>query len=180
MTQPERKRQPVEEEARSDAEERPGREERAEDRPATTRDDRAAVREERDDRPAAREDRPVATRDDRDAAQRRTRAEKGEHAAFVGLRVVDWAFYTLYALLGLRFLLALLAANEEAGFTQLVYGITAPFLVPFEGIVARPALDGSVVDFPVLLAIVAYIVLHLAVRGLIRTIGTASAPPRRE
>lgn len=127
------------------------------------------------ERPAVREGPPEEERPDH-----RSRAEKGEHAAVVGLRLVDWVFYVLYALLGLRFLLALLAASEEAGFTQLVHALTDPFLVPFQGIVARPTIGGSVVDFPVLVAIVAYIVLHLAIRGLIRTIGTASAPPRRE
>lgn len=155
--------------------------------------ERSAVREEsreesradappHNGRPTARGDTAragsEARREDRPA--RRSRGEKGEHAAVVGLRLVDWVFYVLYALLGLRFLLALLAASEEAGFTQLVHALTDPFLMPFQGIVARPTIGGSVVDFPVLVAIVAYIVLHLAIRGLIRTIGTASAPPRRE
>lgn len=127
------------------------------------------------ERPAVRE----GPRDD-DRPVRRSRAEKGEHAAVVGLRLVDWVFYVLYGLLGLRFLLALLAASEEAGFTQLVHALTDPFLIPFQGIVASPGVGDSVVDFPVLVAIIAYLVLHLAIRGLIRTIGTASAPPRRE
>lgn len=170
MARPDDRRRGTEEEIRSEPERPVRREEPRSEAPAeedrgTARGDEAPVRSE----PRA-EERPT----------RRSRAEKGEHAAVVGLRLVDWIFYVIYALLGLRFLLALLAASEEAGFTQLVHALTDPLLIPFQAIVARPAIGGSVVDFPVLVAIVAYIVLHLAIRGLIRTIGTASAPPRRE
>lgn len=93
----------------------------------------------------------------------------------VATRVVDWVFYLIYGILALRFLLTLLGAREAAGFTRFVHAISGPFYGPFEGIVARPAADGGLVDFPVLLAILAYGVLHLAVRGLIRVVSTRTA-----
>jgi hypothetical protein len=90
---------------------------------------------------------------------------------------VDYVFYLLYGLLVIRLGLALLGAREGAAFTRLVQDLTAPFYAPFEGIVARPAVDGSYLDAPVVIAVLAYALLHLAVRGLIRVI--EGRPARR-
>ncbi|MDX6574446.1 MAG: hypothetical protein QOE96_399, partial [Blastocatellia bacterium] len=51
-------------------------------------------------------------------------------------QVIDYLFFVLYALLGLRFLLALLAANSNAGFVQFIVTVTNPFYQPFRNIVA--------------------------------------------
>lgn len=83
---------------------------------------------------------------------------------------VDYLFYLLYGLLGIRFVLALLGASEQAGFVQFVNGLTSPFYAPFSNIVARPAVNGGVMDFPLIIALLAYALLHLAVRGLLRLI----------
>src|SRR5712664_4538158 len=56
-------------------------------------------------------------------------------------QVVDYIFFVLYALLGLRFLLALLAARSSAGFVQFIVTVTNPFYEPFRGIVASPTTD---------------------------------------
>jgi uncharacterized protein YggT (Ycf19 family) len=72
--------------------------------------------------------------------------------------------------LAIRFLLALLGARETPGFVQFIKGLTQPFYVPFAGIVTRPAVDGGIADLPAAIAILAYIVLHLAIRGLLRVI----------
>ena len=84
------------------------------------------------------------------------------------VQVVDYLFYLLYALLGIRFVLGLLGAREDAGFVQLIHTLTDPFYEPFTGIVARPAANGGVVDLPLIVALIGYFVLHLAVRGLLR------------
>jgi uncharacterized protein YggT (Ycf19 family) len=90
---------------------------------------------------------------------------------------VDYLFYLLYGLLGIRFVLALLGASETAGFVQFVNGVTQPFYGPFAGIVARPSINGGFLDFPLLIALLAYALLHMAIRGLIRLMaGTATAP----
>ena len=86
------------------------------------------------------------------------------------LNAVDYLFFVVYGLLAIRFVLALLGARQEAGFTRLIYGVTEPLYLPFQGIVARPAVDGSYVDLPILVAILAYVLLHVAIRGLIRVI----------
>jgi YggT family protein len=83
---------------------------------------------------------------------------------------VDYAFYLLYGLLVVRFVLSLLGAAETAGFVVFIRGMTDPFYAPFSGIVATPTINGGVLDFPLIIAVLAYILLHIAVRGLLRLI----------
>jgi len=72
-------------------------------------------------------------------------------------------------LLGLRFLLALLAARSGAGFVRFIVAVTNPFYAPFKGIVASPSTDsGHTLMLPLLIAIIVYILLHLAINGLLR------------
>lgn len=94
--------------------------------------------------------------------------ERGRGAARVS-QVVDYIFYVIYALLGMRFLLALLAARSSAGFVQFIVTVTNPFYAPFRGIVASPTTDqGHTLLLPIVIAIIAYVLLHLAINGLLR------------
>jgi YggT family protein len=88
---------------------------------------------------------------------------------------VDYLFYLLYGLLAIRFLLMLLGAREGAGFVRFILGLTEPFYAPFSGIVARPSVNGGVFDFPLIIAMLAYALLHMAVRGLLRLLGGSPA-----
>src|SRR6185369_2309025 len=84
-------------------------------------------------------------------------------------QIVDYIFYVIYALLGMRFLLALMAARSTAGFVQFIVTVTNPFYSPFKGIVASPRTDeGHTLLMPIIIAIIAYILLHLAINGLLR------------
>ena len=94
--------------------------------------------------------------------------QRGRGAARVS-QVVDYIFYVIYALLGMRFLLALLAANSTAGFVQFIVTVTNPFYAPFRGIVASPRTDqGHTLLLPIVVAIIAYVLLHLAINGVLR------------
>ena len=96
--------------------------------------------------------------------------ERGRGAARIS-QVVDYIFYVIYALLAVRFLLALLAARRSAGFVQLIYTVTDPFYAPFRGIVAEPTAEsGARFALSILLAIVVYALLHLGINGLLRLI----------
>jgi hypothetical protein len=84
-------------------------------------------------------------------------------------QVVDYIFYVIYALLGMRFLLALLAARSSAGFVQFIVAVSNPFYLPFKGIVASPSTDqGHTLMLPIVVAIIAYILLHLGINALLR------------
>ena len=74
-------------------------------------------------------------------------------------------------MLGLRFLLALLGANSEAGFAQFVRGVSDPFFAPFRGIVGSPSLGGDgTLALPIIVALVAYAVLHMAINRALRMV----------
>src|SRR5947207_10043998 len=86
-------------------------------------------------------------------------------------QVIDYIFFVLYALLGLRFLLALLAARSGAGFVQFIVTVTNPFYEPFRGIVASPRTDGGhTLMMPLVIAFIVYLLLHLAINGVLRII----------
>ena len=94
--------------------------------------------------------------------------ERSRTAARVS-QVIDYIFYIIYALLGLRLLLALMGARRSAGFTQFIYNVTDPLHAPFRGIVAEPTAEGgSRLAFSVIIAIVVYILIHAAINGLLR------------
>lgn len=119
--------------------------------------------------------------DERRLAERRVaeanqRAERRHYIVGRVAQGVDYVFYLLYGLLTMRFALSLLGASENAGFVQFIQGLTAPFYGPFSGIVARPSINGGVFDFPLLIAMLAYALLHVAIRGLLRLL---AGPPAR-
>jgi uncharacterized membrane protein len=94
--------------------------------------------------------------------------ERSRGAARVS-QVIDYIFYVIYALLGMRFLLALLAARSSAGFVQFIVTVTNPFYAPFRGIVDAPrTAEGHTLMLPIVVAIIAYVLLHLAINGLLR------------
>jgi len=84
-------------------------------------------------------------------------------------QIVDYIFYVIYALLGMRFLLALLAARSTAGFVRFIVAVSNPFYEPFRGIVASPSTDGGhTLLFPIVIAMVAYVLAHLLINALLR------------
>lgn len=94
--------------------------------------------------------------------------ERGRGAARIS-QVIDYIFFVIYALLGLRFLLALMAAHSSAGFVQFIVAVTNPFYAPFRGIVNSPSTDqGHTLLLPIVVALIAYMLLHLAINGILR------------
>lgn len=84
-------------------------------------------------------------------------------------QIVDYIFYVIYALLGMRFLLALLAARSSAGFVRFVVTVSNPFYEPFRGIVASPQTGGGhTLMLPIVIALVAYLLAHLLINALLR------------
>ncbi len=86
-------------------------------------------------------------------------------------QVVDFAFYVVYGLLALRLLLSLFSAKSSAGFVQFIRNVTDPLYEPFRGIVASPTIEGGyTLTLPIIIAIIAYSLLHLGINGLLRLI----------
>lgn len=82
-------------------------------------------------------------------------------------RAIYLIFGLIEALLAIRFVLKALGANAEAGFAQLVYGVTEPLVAPFRGLFGTPqAPSGAVLEVHTLIALVIYaVVVWLLVRG---------------
>lgn len=93
--------------------------------------------------------------------------ERGRVMARIS-QVVDYVFFVVYGLLTLRFLLELFGAREGAGFFKFIVSVTNPIYAPFKGLMASPSADGFTLALPVVFAIVAYMLLHLAINGLLR------------
>lgn len=68
----------------------------------------------------------------------------------------------LEALIGMRFLLKLIAANPNTPFVSLIYGISDLFLWPFAGLTATPSANGMVLEISSLVAMVVYAILTWA------------------
>ncbi len=84
---------------------------------------------------------------------------------------IDYAFWLLYTLLFLRLLLVFFHANGGAPFVRLIDGATSRFYWPFQGIFATRDVDGGyTLAIPLLVAIAAYGILHLAINKLLRVI----------
>lgn len=100
--------------------------------------------------------------------QTQNEIERGRVAARVS-QVVDYIFMLVYGLLGIRLLLELFAARESAGFFRFIKAVTDPLYAPFRGLMPSPTTpEGFTLALPIIVAIVAYMLLHLAINGLLR------------
>jgi uncharacterized protein YggT (Ycf19 family) len=93
--------------------------------------------------------------------------ERGRTAARIS-QVADYVFGAIYALIALEILLELLAARENNSFKNFVDTLTAPLLLPFKNLVTEPSIGQSQLKLSYFIALVVYIMLHLAVNGLLR------------
>jgi len=85
-------------------------------------------------------------------------------------QIVDYIFMIIYAILAIRLLLELFGARESAGFVRFINTISNPFYGPFRGIVPSPSDNGFTLALPIIVAIVAYMILHLIINGLLRIV----------
>ncbi len=60
-------------------------------------------------------------------------------------------------LLIFRFILKALGANQYVGFTSFIYSITAPFAIPFNGVVGISATGNSILEWSTIIAGIVYL-----------------------
>ena len=90
-------------------------------------------------------------------------------------QVVDYLLYLVYGLVGLQIFLQMIGARERAGFKQFMNTITAPLLGPFRGLVADPAVGPFQFMASYCVALIIYVLLHVAIRGLLRILAIRRA-----
>jgi uncharacterized membrane protein len=91
-----------------------------------------------------------------------------------------WSFqinrimYTLLGileiLLGLRFVLKLIAANPSSGFAVFIYGITGIFTAPFNTLLGTPKVGGSLFEVTTLIAMAVYALLFWIIVRVIQIV----------
>lgn len=94
--------------------------------------------------------------------------ERGRVVARIS-QVIDYIFFLIYGFLTIRLLLELFAARESAGFFKFIRTVSDPFYSPFRGLVPSPSTaEGFTLALPIIVAIVVYMLLHLAINGFLR------------
>lgn len=73
-----------------------------------------------------------------------------------GTQIVWYILYVIEALLTFRFLLKFVGANPAAGFSRFIYGVTSIFADPFLNVVPATQVNGSIIEWTTLLAMVVY------------------------
>jgi hypothetical protein len=71
-------------------------------------------------------------------------------------------------LLVIRFLLLLFGANQAAPIVGVLYALTLPFVLPFQGIFGQPSVGASVVETASMVAVPSYALLAVGINRLVR------------
>ena len=89
-------------------------------------------------------------------------------AAARASQIVDYVFYIVYGIIGLEIVLNLIGARQSAGFKQFIDAIATPFLAPFKGLMPTPGVGSFRLMLSYIVALVVYLLLHMAVNGMFR------------
>lgn len=93
-------------------------------------------------------------------------------------QIVWYIFSFIEVLLAFRFVLKLLGANPEAGFTSFIYGVTYIFAAPFLNVFSKTFVAGSVFEWTTLLAMFVYWIVALGIIKIFlmsKTVSTSEA-----
>jgi hypothetical protein len=93
-----------------------------------------------------------------------------------GNQVIWYIVGILNIFLFFRFVLKLLIANPEAGFTSFIYTVTKPFITPFISVFGISKLEENVFEWTTLLAMVVYSLLGWGLSKLFLMSTTVSTP----
>lgn len=100
-----------------------------------------------------------------------------------GAQIIWYILYLIEVILVFRFFLKFLAANPAAPFTKLVYDISQPLAGPFLYVIPSQSINGQIVEWSTLLAMIVYWVVAWAIIKLFvmsRPISTVEAHERLE
>lgn len=83
-------------------------------------------------------------------------------------QIIDYLFYLCYGLITLQIVLNVVGASNTNGFKQFLNLITTPLLMPFNKLMPNPSVGGFTLMISYIAALVVYVLLHLAINGLLR------------
>ncbi len=90
-------------------------------------------------------------------------------------QIIYFIFGIINVLLLLRFIFLALGASQASPFVNFIYGLSRPFVLPFQGIFGEPTFGDAVLEWASLVAIAIYMLIAY---GLARVLELAYAPPR--
>lgn len=95
---------------------------------------------------------------------------------YKGTQIVWYILGLIEVLLAFRFVLKLLGANPDAGFSSFIYGVTYVLATPFLNVFRVSQVAGSVFEWTTILAIFVYWVLAVGIIKLFLMGKTVSTP----
>lgn len=93
-----------------------------------------------------------------------------------GTQIVWYVVGVLEVLLAFRFVLKLLGANAGAGFSELVYGASHPFVAPFLNVFRIAVVEGKVFEWTTLLAMFVYWLIAIGIVKIFLMSKSVSTP----
>lgn len=93
-----------------------------------------------------------------------------------GTQIAWYILGLIEVLLLFRFVLKLLGANPDAGFTSFLYGVTHFFVSPFTSVFRVTYIEGSVFEWTTILAMLVYWVVAIGIVKLFLMGKTVSTP----
>ncbi len=85
-------------------------------------------------------------------------------------QIIDYLFYVIYGLISLEIIFDLLGARRTNGFRNLIDALSSPFLAPFKNLFPDPVSGRFQIRFSYIAALMIYLLLHLAINGLLRMV----------
>jgi len=93
-----------------------------------------------------------------------------------GTQIAWYLLGILEVLLAFRFVLKLMAANPSAGFSDVIYTASYPFVMPFLTVFNFTQVEGSIFEWTTLLAMLVYLLVVWGVIKLFLMDRTVSTP----
>ncbi len=95
-------------------------------------------------------------------------------AIFRTYQVIWYVLGVIEVLLVFRVLLKLVSANPLSSFVDLIYTLSSPFAMPFQGVLGTSVTNGSVVEWSTFVAMIVYVIVALGVVELMQFIKPTS------
>ncbi len=93
-----------------------------------------------------------------------------KHAIFRAYQVIWYILGVIEVLLGFRMALKALGANPASGFTALIYALSDPLALPFQGILRTSVANGSVFEWSTVIAAIVYALIAYGIIYLMQMI----------
>lgn len=74
-------------------------------------------------------------------------------------QIIWYILGVIEVLLVFRFVLRMLGANPNSGFTALIYSLSSPFAYPFQGIVGTTRFGDNALEWGTLIAMIVYLII---------------------